>query len=317
MKTKIYSKLTAFILLVGVTSLSSCLKDSRFVDFTAVGTLVELPVASVGLFTPIALPIQNTPQSFKVPVNVAAPKALGSPLTVTLLVDVAALKAYNDKTEAAYKADSLAYENDATGTVDEPAPPALYQLLPSSYYTLDNLKVTVPANQHLGYLTVTLPNTGLLDPSAAYVLPITIADASGQKISQYKTVFYNVQAKNKYDGIYTIKGTVLRAGDDVLSGHIKAGVTRELATISGNAVSFSQVWADGSGVGGINGTSITVNPATNKVTMASSTNPALVNLPSYDNRYDPATKTFYISFYWGNGPTHRAATDTLVYKGVR
>jgi hypothetical protein len=317
MKKKIYSKLTVLVLLVGAGLLSSCLKDKTFVDFSAVGTLVELPIAASGLVTPVAFPIQTTPQTFKVPVNVAAPKPLTSALTVTLIVDVAALNSYNTTTEAAYKKDSLAYENDETGTVAQPAAPTLYTLLPANFYTLDNLKVTVPANQNLGYMTVTLPNTTLLNPATAYVLPITIADASGQKISNYKTVFYNVQAKNKYDGIYTIKGTVLRAGDDVLSGHIKAGVTRGLATVSGTAVSFSQVWADGSGVAGINGTTITVNSANNKVTMASSTNAALVNLPSYDNRYDPATKTFYISFYWGTGPTNRAATDTLVYKGVR
>ncbi|NVM64309.1 hypothetical protein FHW88_002598 [Mucilaginibacter sp. SG538B] len=318
MKKNIYSKLTALLLLAGVTTITSCLKDNRYVDFENVGTLIELPIAASGLFHAEAFPILNTPQSFKVPVNVAAPKALGSALTVTLIVDAAALKKYNDDTEAQYKIDSLAYENDNTGTVDQPAPPALYTLLPSNYYTLDNLKVTVPANQHLGYMTVTLPNTTLLNPSTAYALPISIADASGQKISQYKTVFYNVQAKNQYDGVYTVKGFVTREGDDgTLAGIIKSGVTRPLATVSASAVSFQIPWRDGSSAGGLAGTTITVNSATNKITVASSSNPALKNLPGYDNRYDPATKTFYISVYWGTGPSNRATTDTLVYKGPR
>src|SRR6184192_3954879 len=98
MKKKILSSLFLLALLPGMLSLSSCLKDSRFVDFSKVGVLVELPLSAytgVGKLTPEALPIQSTPQTIPVVVNVAAPKALSTPLNVTLAVDQAALDAYN------------------------------------------------------------------------------------------------------------------------------------------------------------------------------------------------------------------------------
>ncbi len=43
----------------------------------------------------------------------------------------------------------------------------------------------------------------------------------------------------------------------------------------------------------------------------------LVNEPTYNNHYDPATKTFYISFLWGTFPNNRAATDTLTFNRPR
>lgn len=196
--------------------------------------------------------------------------------------------------------------------------PTIYTLLPAAFYT-STFTATIPANQNSANVVFNITTINF-DFSKSYILPLVISDGGGQKLSNYKSIFYNVQGKNKYDGIYTIKGNVVRVADPdnpALRGAIKSGVTRALATLSANSLSFVQPWADGSTAGGIAGTTLTVDPSTNKVTVASSTNPALVNLPGYDNRYDPATKTFYISFYWGTGPTNRAATDTLVYSGVR
>jgi hypothetical protein len=51
--------------------------------------------------------------------------------------------------------------------------------------------------------------------------------------------------------------------------------------------------------------------------MKSTGRPDLANTPGYDNRYDPATKTFYISFKWNASPTGRSTTDTLTYSKVR
>jgi len=41
------------------------------------------------------------------------------------------------------------------------------------------------------------------------------------------------------------------------------------------------------------------------------------NNPGYTSVYDPGTKTFFISFTWGAGPSSRLSTDTLSYLGPR
>lgn len=296
MKKKILSSLFLLALLPGMLSLSSCLKDSRFVDFSKVGALVELPLSAytgVGKLTPEALPIQSTPQTIPVVVNVAAPKALGTPLNVTLAVDQAALDAYNTANATAYV-----------------QPPA-------AAVNISSLKVTVPANQHTATLNIEV-NTSLLDPSGLYVIPLTIVDGGGQKISNYKTVLLNVQAKNQYDGTYTIQGYVHRDADLTLGGPFKSGLTEELSTAGATSVSFNQEWANGSVAGGLNPLIATIDPTTNVVTVTSSSNATVTTQTGYNSHYDPATKTFYIAIIWnGTDPAHRSAIDTLTYSGPR
>jgi hypothetical protein len=190
MKKRFYI-ITTFILSLAVLTMSSCLKDPRAQDFSNVGALVELPLEAyngVGKLVAEALPIQTTPQTIPVVVNIAAPKALGSATTVTLLLDTAAITAYNT-------ANGL---TAADGTA--------YTLPPSNSFTISSYKVTVPAGQHTANLNISITSSNL-DPAGLYIIPITIVDGGGQKISNYKTVLLNVQAKNKYDGAYTATGT--------------------------------------------------------------------------------------------------------------
>lgn len=200
---------------------SSCLKnEANYTDFSKVGALVELPLSAytgAGKLTPVALPIQAAAQPISIVVNLAAPQPLKSNLTVTLALDPAALKAYNDKNIAQYKADSTAAANDATGATAEPTYPTIYTMLPSTFFTLSGLTAVIPANQNTASITANVV-TKDFDLSASYVLPISITDASGQKISNYKTILFNVQAKNKYDGVYTVTGTLSDANVGTITG---------------------------------------------------------------------------------------------------
>ena len=297
MKKRTYF-VTAILAAMAVLSLSSCLKDPRYYTFANVGTLVELPLAAyygTGNTVPEALPIQSTPQTIPVVVNVASPKPLSTPLNVTLAVDQAALDAYNT----------------ANGSS--------YTLPPANAYTISNFKVTVPAGQRQAQLQIQVISSNL-DPAGAYILPLSITDASGQKISNYKTILLNIQAKNQYDGTYSMTGTVTRVNggvpDVVLGGPYKAGLTTVLATTGANTVSFTQDWATGAEAGGVNPLQLAIDPSTNKVTVTSTINGTLANDPAYNNHYDPATKTFYLQYAWST-PGTRGATDTLTYVGPR
>jgi hypothetical protein len=301
MKNKLFKNICLLALGGLALTTSSCLKSSdTYVDFSKAGTLVELPLAGYGpnadgdkfvfLSYAATLPSVENP----VVVNVASPKPLSTALDVTLKVDDAALTSYNVK--------------HAT----------TYSLLPATAYSIANLKVNIPANQRTANLAVTLKPNMITDFSKQYVLPITIVDASGQKISNYRTVYYVVGVKNAYDGKYTVTGSAVREGDPVLSGPF-AAQEFSLITAGPYAVDMSKtaVWASGSGIGGIGPFRLTLNPTTNAITVTDAVNAAVVNNPDGINKYDPATKTFQISVYWGTGPTNRAWEAKFVYKSPR
>lgn len=294
--TNIFNGLVAALCVI---SLSSCLKNkNEQPDFSATTPVVEIPVGSpvgdgsVNSLT-TSLIQQDVPSDYFFYINYAASSTKATDIKVTLSIDPAALTAYN----AAHTSD-----------------PALTQV-PSAAFTMPTT-ITIPANQRRVQVPVKFVSTAL-DPAIAYGLPVTITDASGEVISKkFGSVVVKVAVRNRYDGKYSFKGYVFREGDPILTGNFK-GLTKDLPSNGANAVDFGQVWSNGSGVGGIDGLTINVNPVTNKVTMKSTANATLINDPAYDSRYDPATKTFYISFKWGTSPSSRSATDTLTYQSAR
>ncbi|GAA4324301.1 hypothetical protein GCM10023149_25800 [Mucilaginibacter gynuensis] len=296
MKKKIY----LLVMSAGLLGLTSCLKDKN-VNLDADkspatlqwSTILDVPAGTGGGYTLYAraYDIQDASHTTSFDVNYTGGDPAPSDITVEIGLDAKALDAYN-------------VDHDS-----KLAP------LATNLYTMPS-SVVIKKGDRKATVNMTVKVDKNFDLSQGYAIPLAIKSTTLGNISaNYGTIIFGVNAKNEYDGIYLAKGYILRAGDNVLSGNFK-DIRRSLSTTGVNSVTFPQNWADGSNVGGIDGLTITVNKATNKVTM-SSVNPALTNLPSYDNRYDPATKTFYLSFYWGTGPGNRAATDTLVYSGPR
>src|ERR1700722_1815322 len=190
---KIIYPITTILLVTAALNLSSCLKDSKYyVNVSQGAPLVELPLEArnlAGNLVPEALPISSTPQVVQVAVNLAYAKTLSSPVTVTLAVDPAAVAAYNH-------ANGL----DTGGNVP-------YVLLPAADYSVPSYQVTIPAGQHLVFLNINV-NTSLVDPSGQFILPIKIINGGGQQISNYNELLLSVGAKNQYDGVYTVTGTL-------------------------------------------------------------------------------------------------------------
>ncbi|MGN7987517.1 DUF1735 domain-containing protein [Pedobacter sp. 22226] len=297
MKNKnIFSGLAAMLCIV---SLSSCLKNkNEQPDFSATTPVVEIPVGSpvgdgsVNSLT-TSLIQQDAPSDYIYYINYAASSTKSTDIKVTLSIDPATLDKYN------------AAHTDAPLT-----------MVPTNAFSTSTT-ITIPANTRRVQVPVKFVSTAL-DPALSYGLPIKITDASGEVISKnFGAVVIKVAVRNRYDGKYSLKGYIFREGDtDGLMGYFK-GLSQDLSSNGATALNFSQVWKTGAGAGGIDGLTINVNPTTNKVTMKSTANATLVNDPAYDSRYDPATKTFYISFKWGASPASRAATDTLTYVSAR
>ena len=299
------------------TLFSSCLKDNtRYVDFGAATPLVELPaatgVAGTGMFQVASFSISNTATPLNVQVNVAAPKPLSSALTVKLSVDQAALAAYNT----------------ANGTS--------YILLPAADYT-SSMTVTIPANQNSANLVINI-NSSLISPSVSnYVLPISITDAGGQQISNYKTILYNITVKNPYDGNYTVTGYKFHpSAPHVLSGTyaIKtvSAVTSNcpVGDLGGSGYSFnfdtnagvlsnyvpvgSTPAAPASGfmtadIPTPGGTVFTVAQTQDGATPGV----APYNQTNYNNTYSAPAKTFFIHMGYGSGSTSQAGYTRQFY----
>jgi len=185
MKKKLISKLSILLLLVCGLTFSSCLKDSRFVDFSKVGTIVEFPLGGNTYFGQDAVTAapDTTPKgaiTLQFAVNIASPTAPKTATTITFSVDDPAII-------TAYNAANSAVQ---------------YLPMPSNAYVYTQTSVTIPAGQRTAILTVTFYKN-LLDPSKSYMLPIRIIGAGGLNISSNMGTTYFHFIGNPFAGSYT------------------------------------------------------------------------------------------------------------------
>jgi len=296
--------------------LSSCLKDSKYyVDFTKTTPLVELPGAAnvsgtAGYFEVVGVTAADGPSPFNVPVNLAAPNPLGNSIKVTFKEDQAAFDTYNA----------------ANGGV--------YTIMPADAFNSSGLSVTIPAGQNLVNLVVEVTTTAL-DPTLSYVLPLTISDASGIQISNYKTILFNVTVKNAYDGLYTESGYKFHPTATVshpLSGTFPVSTVTAttsntaLGDLGGSGYSFNfDVDASNKLVNWVAEGAAPPAPASGFYTLD---NPEGVTYPTtdgtapgtapyvqttYNNTYDPATKTFWMHYGYGVGSSDQTGWTRNFY----
>jgi hypothetical protein len=300
MRNKIFIKISFLAVVLLVTS---CLKDKIGEDWTSsLKGKMYAQIANNGAQTFTIAPTADD-QVFKFLVNIATDALPTSDITLNFTVDNAAMDAYSAEVQAADTSIHWSYE--------------LYP----AFTILDN-PVTIKAGTRNAYVHVRVSRADTIRLTAKYMIPITITQASANVTiaANMQTVLWQLPIANKWEGTYKYKGTILREGDAVLSGYYK-GRTMKMATAGPNSVAMMTplAWAGSNGnIGGISNFIITISESAvpNPITSISDpTNAAVKMLSSYPNRYDPATKTFYLSAYWGTGPTNRATTDTLVYSG--
>jgi hypothetical protein len=183
---------------------------------------------------------------------------------------------------------------------------------------------------------ITIPNATLLNPSALYGLGFTILTSdAGSKLSTQKSAIVEIGAKNPYDGIYSVvSGLVTRytapgvPAGDAISGSLAGNPDVYMITTGAYRCNIPPVstpgglyWANAavnnSMVAGIDGTSATVDPATNLVTMASAGNATLTNWAGKTNNYVPSTKTFNLAFRWNPTSNVREYEIELKFKAPR
>lgn len=287
-------KATSLFLLMAV-SLTSCLKDDMYaLDPSRGHNVIEFlnitrPVT--GYNDPNVVYIPKTFETvaedvFEVGINFAGPEDLAPTdivVNLALAPDVA--------TNAGY----------------EPLAANLFSGLPAS--------VTIPKGQKKVIFPITVKPASF-DLSKSNAIAIRIVSTSYGVVSgNVGTAIFSLPVKNPYDGIYKIEdGWVLRYSNpttpttgDALNGSLVGNPNLTLTTINATTCEIGNLrWAGGtSGVAGIDNLRLTVDPATNEVTMFAVGNATLANRPGLPNVYDPATKTFTLNFDWNQTSTKR------------
>lgn len=215
----------------------------------------------------------------------------------------------------AYDPALLGDYNATNGTTHEEAPTNLYTITnPGDSAT--GFIVTIPKGSSTGYLQLKLKPNDFLGFDYALGLKI-VSVSTGYVIStNFNTGILAIGVKNEFDGVYSYKGFSFRASDANLTGYF-SGKEMPLVTKGATSVGFETLplWGDGTTQISI-GTPLLDLDLTSgppyPVTISSSG--GAFNAPAgYESRYDPDTKTFYISYSWGAGPSARLSTDTLTY----
>ncbi|RZL17968.1 MAG: DUF1735 domain-containing protein [Pedobacter sp.] len=222
---------------------------------------------------------------------------------------------------------------DTTGTAAALAAiNANYEPLPASFFTTTptGFTVTIPKGQsQVGFQLKT--NAIQFDPSTTYGLVYKIKSISSPNYNisgNYGAYTVLFGAKNKYDGVYRGKGYGFLGGN-TMAPHLfnwDCNFDINLITISGNEVVMDAqplYRAPGTTTYGFSNVipGFRFDNATNKVIGVFPAGASVaMNFPvdggTYDSRYDPATKTIFVSFGVNNSATWRII-DTLTYCGPR
>lgn len=294
----------ASLLLVG------CLKDTPISDYSdeAIKPIVLVPNGNhprTQSATPLALDFSATPYEVRVYARVSWDKPLGKSVDVTFKEDDAAIAAYNTKFGTDWKK------------------------MNSTAYSIPSLKVTIPAGQQEAYIPVMVfPDK--VNLSQDNILAFTITDASGETVSSnYQTILVPILIKNVYEGNYTVTGYFFHP-----SAPRAISATKYFATVNGNRVEGQlgdlAGWAirfdiNGSALSNFEAAGATPAPPASGFFTAD--NPGAIAYPgpafpgtapwvqtTYNNTYDPATKTFYLHYGYGVGSTSPNGWTRNIYE---
>ncbi|HVW13311.1 MAG TPA: DUF1735 domain-containing protein [Mucilaginibacter sp.] len=183
MKKRLYF-ITTVLAAASVLCLSSCLKDSRYVNFAQSTPIVNFPLGGLVNFGSDA--ITETPDTDangtivrQFAVDIASSSIPTKATTVTLAIDNSIIGAYNS-TESS----------------------VVYEQMPSNAFVFNTTSVTIPAGKRTAVVSVTFYKN-LLDPTKSYMLPIKIAAApSGTMLSGNLNIHYFHFIGNDFAGAY-------------------------------------------------------------------------------------------------------------------
>jgi hypothetical protein len=291
---------------------TSCLPEQESIGDAGQTTLKMFPDG----YKMLAIDAISTPQSFllfEIRRDVANSAQLNTTSTVILAADDAILPEYNRVNETEFI----------------PLPANLGTVSPA----ISGGQITINfAAGDLGKpITIDIPNSGNFDFTKNYALAFRVVSVSGTgtlSAAVKDTIVCEILAKNSYDGLYLLKGVHNR---DPYTFPYETNMQMQTRGASSVAFYWPEAGSAGHPIGvGVGETSwygagiapvIVFDPVTNLITNVYNAGGATVitkftGAGSNANKYDPATKTIYVSWNYNNNPL-RAFFDTLTYIGPR
>ncbi len=277
------------------TSMAGCLKDDAFdnreIQSLAGGATnvveVRLTATSTINFLPFVFGDSNKDTTVNlIPIALASGPA-AQDINVTVTQNNALVDQYNA----------------ANGTA--------FKVPPANLFTIANAggKVTIPRGSDIGYLQLKFVPLSFQGEDWALGFEITAVDNPGILISgNLKGGVAGLLVTNAYEGDYHTTGyfqhpTAPRDIDqeDFLSTISARGVTKTLGDLTGTNINI-RINADNT---------VTITPGSG----TSGTTASVANIagdPVYNNRYDPATKTFWLKYGYPIPGPSRIVTEKLV-----
>lgn len=320
---------------------SSCVKEGKDELGTAGKTIVKFYPAETNLvtFKPIAEP--QTGSMFEVRKDVHSSSSLNATTTVTVKWDGNSkmLDAYNAKLVKAWVAAGLEKDPPVDrDPADYDGP--VYTLIDKDLYYLDPVPTALDSTVTFTFgpgeigkrLVINVPDASQFDFALKYAMAFKMTTVTGAGVktqASIDTIVVQLLALNKYDGLYLLKGVHNRVPYD-----FPYETEMEMRTTGASSVAF--FWPDAGstghpiGVGPDNDLSwygsgispvIDFDPNTNEVADVYNTGSATVitkftGAGANDNKYDPVTKTIYVSWNYNNNPL-RAFFDTMTFISER
>jgi len=175
------------VLVLAVLSLSSCLKDPRYINFAGSPPLIEFPLAAnnVNKAQVVTWSISGAGATYNLPItiNLASPAVLTVPTTFTISIDNGTI--ISDPTTSTAKTSAV---TPATTTTPIPT----YFLLPAADYTASGLSGTIPAGQRTATMNIAFNGSLIGTTIKNYALRLTITSGS-QQISNWNITTLLVQ----------------------------------------------------------------------------------------------------------------------------
>ncbi|SFD78011.1 protein of unknown function [Chitinophaga sp. CF118] len=201
---------------------TSCLKDHLAMDPAQSNNVIEFANTGANVSPATAIYPRfasdmgslgtGDSATFNVNLSYSGAEMAPNDITVTLALDTAALRAYNDDLGTDYVAP------------------------PESVYKLATTAVIKKGTQVL-QLKVAIINNDNFDFNVNYALPLKIAAVSSGVISgNYGLAIYSFAVRNVFDGVYEMTGTLTDNASSAITGNYP--VETQLITYSGNSIAL-------------------------------------------------------------------------------
>ncbi len=219
--------------------------------------------------------------------------------------------------------DYVEQYNTDNGTAYDPLPPA--------YYALDGNEFTLTPSEKQKTVSIKLRPSDIADGN--YALALSIAQAAGAEVSPVANkILIVVAVKNKYDGIYHLKGFFTRTDNPAYNRSFETEV--EMITTGANSVAmywpdagdYAQPFSNNGSLTAFSNVAPEVyfNTADQVASMVNiygdpTTGPFMTPYPATNSRFDGsgAVPRIFLKYYYNADPNNRIFADTLTYIGAR